>query len=72
MKTYAMFKIGGDLFKVYDQGEDWQVKYIKGSIIGELRFTKHKKMKAADSFNLMLSKLLSSAQYDDLDIEWIQ
>lgn len=73
MKTYSIFKIGGDLFKVYDQGDDWQVKYTKGSSIGELWFTKHRlTMKPQESFNSMLDKLLSSPQYDDLDIEWIQ
>jgi hypothetical protein len=51
MKTYSIFKIGGDLFKVYDQGDDWQVKYTKGSSIGELWFTKHRTMKPQESFN---------------------
>ena len=72
MKTYSIFKSGGDLFKVYDQGDDWQVTSTKGSSIGELWFTKHRTMKAQESFNSMLDKLLSSPQYDDLDIEWIQ
>ena len=72
MNTYSIFKVGGDLFKVYDQGDDWQVKYTKGSIIGELWFTKHRTLTVSESFNDMLGKLLESPQYDDLDIEWIQ
>jgi hypothetical protein len=71
MSTYSIFKINGDLFKVYDQDhQDWKVI----TPTGERWFSKHGHLKLEESFIWVFDRLAKEYKTERklLDVEFIQ
>jgi hypothetical protein len=71
MTPYSIFKIQGDLYKVYDHdGEDWRVI----TPIGERWFSKHSHLNLEESFLTVFNRIADEYSKDrfNLDAEFIK
>jgi hypothetical protein len=71
MTPYSIFKIQGDLYKVYDHdGDDWRVV----TPTGERWFSKHSRLNLEESFLTVFNRIADEYSKDrfNLDAEFIK